>query len=469
MKTYSGFLFSVLLAVVACGDSPDTTEPDTTPPRVLSVVPAAGDTTAGLTSVVRADFSESINSRSVDSNSFFLRLGSERVAGNVAALGSVITFTPRDSLLYSTAYEARVTTGVRDLAGNALLSDYVWSFRTVSDPTRWSVDGDRWIPELAVGNVGQVYALGSYYSGANKLDILVAKFGENGRRAWVSDFVTPLCDIPRGVASAGEYVYVLREQDQICMGGEVFLDKYDTAGTRVASVSVQSDLSASGVYTYDQRIFVVTAQEPYTGVIIEFNPELALVRRIESPGRDVLGVFLNNDRIYVAGRVLRSGHDEDAYVRKYDLNFNEVWTREYGDSTVQNGGFIAVAGSYVYAGYMTGFHATLGIGTIKPLVLVYDTTGNLVVSRILDSAGARMNSIAADLSGAYALVYYGDYGSGVKPFKINPQGNILWVGSGVGDDQSFLGDIGIFGNSVFVAFNSNKLAVYNAQSGQRIF
>jgi hypothetical protein len=42
----------------------------------------------------------------------------------------VATFTPTDPLAFSTLYTATITTGVQDLNGNPLASDYVWTFTT---------------------------------------------------------------------------------------------------------------------------------------------------------------------------------------------------------------------------------------------------------------------------------------------------------------------------------------------------
>src|SRR3990172_2208438 len=56
------------------------------------------------------------------------------VSGNagVAINSSIIaTFTPSSNLSSYTTYTATITTGVMDLAGNAMASDYTWSFTTV--------------------------------------------------------------------------------------------------------------------------------------------------------------------------------------------------------------------------------------------------------------------------------------------------------------------------------------------------
>ena len=44
--------------------------------------------------------------------------------------GKTVTFTPSSALKFSTTYTAKVTTGVKDLAGNSLALDKTWTFGT---------------------------------------------------------------------------------------------------------------------------------------------------------------------------------------------------------------------------------------------------------------------------------------------------------------------------------------------------
>ena len=105
---------------------------DTTPPAVSSVTPTAGSTTAAVNTPVTATFNEPVSSASLTTTSFTLKNGGASIAGTVSVIGSAATFHPTSALLNGTTYTATVTTGVTDLAGNALGSDYTWSFTTGS-------------------------------------------------------------------------------------------------------------------------------------------------------------------------------------------------------------------------------------------------------------------------------------------------------------------------------------------------
>ncbi len=109
---------------------------DTTAPTATSVTPADGATNVAVGTAVTAVFSEAIDSASLTSSTFELR-----DAGNVlipaavtyAATTRTATLRPSSALIASRTYRAKLkggTAGVKDLAGNALVSDVAWSFAT---------------------------------------------------------------------------------------------------------------------------------------------------------------------------------------------------------------------------------------------------------------------------------------------------------------------------------------------------
>jgi len=106
---------------------------DTTPPTVANVTPSAGAAGVATTSVVTATFSEMMTASSINTTTFQLRDGSGNlVPATVMAGGETptATLTPSSALAVATTYTATVTTGVKDLAGNALASPFTWSFTT---------------------------------------------------------------------------------------------------------------------------------------------------------------------------------------------------------------------------------------------------------------------------------------------------------------------------------------------------
>jgi hypothetical protein len=65
---------------------------------------------------------------------FTLMQGTTPVPGTVNFAGVTAVFSPTSNLAYDTLYTATIATGAEDLAGNALVTDYVWTFTTGAAP-----------------------------------------------------------------------------------------------------------------------------------------------------------------------------------------------------------------------------------------------------------------------------------------------------------------------------------------------
>jgi len=76
-----------------------------------------------------ANFSEAIDPATCPAN-FTLAIGLTPVAGTASCVGKIAIFTPSAPLATNTVYTATVTTGVKDLAGNALATPTTWGFDT---------------------------------------------------------------------------------------------------------------------------------------------------------------------------------------------------------------------------------------------------------------------------------------------------------------------------------------------------
>jgi len=109
-----------------------TATPIIIPPTVLSTNPANNATGVCINATVNATFSTAMDPTTINTATFTVTAGGLPVTGTVTldVTGTIATFTPLSNLAPSTSYIATITTGVTDLAGNALASDYVWSFTT---------------------------------------------------------------------------------------------------------------------------------------------------------------------------------------------------------------------------------------------------------------------------------------------------------------------------------------------------
>lgn len=107
---------------------------DTVAPRVSYTSPAAGAMSAPVNTQVLATFTEPMDPSTVTPDTFTLSQGTFSLQGAVSFAGSTATFVPSASLTAGALFTATISTGARDLAGNALQANFVWSFSTGQAP-----------------------------------------------------------------------------------------------------------------------------------------------------------------------------------------------------------------------------------------------------------------------------------------------------------------------------------------------
>ncbi|MDD4921109.1 MAG: ice-binding family protein [Bacteroidales bacterium] len=99
-------------------------------PEVIATDPTDGAIDVVSDKVIMATFNEAMDSLTINATTFTLKKGSELIAGTVTFSDSTAFFIPTSNLSANTIYTGTITTGARDLAGNALVEDYVWIFNT---------------------------------------------------------------------------------------------------------------------------------------------------------------------------------------------------------------------------------------------------------------------------------------------------------------------------------------------------
>lgn len=138
MKRFNRYfaMFLLLISFAGCGDEggnssggSSTAPVDTALPTVISVSPANDRTNVAVNTAIIAVFSEPMTSSTINTSTFIL---SGSITGTVTynASTNTATFTSASNLLQGTTYTAAITTSVKDANGNAMASDYTWSFTT---------------------------------------------------------------------------------------------------------------------------------------------------------------------------------------------------------------------------------------------------------------------------------------------------------------------------------------------------
>ncbi|MBD1593003.1 DNRLRE domain-containing protein [Arthrobacter sp. S1_S22] len=131
---------------------------DTTAPTVTGTAPADGATGTAVSTNVTATFSEAMNTSTINAATFTLKTGTTAVSAAVtySGTGNTATLNPGTDLAAGTTYTATVksgSTGVKDMAGNALASDKTWTFTTApasggggtSETVTLTATADSWV------------------------------------------------------------------------------------------------------------------------------------------------------------------------------------------------------------------------------------------------------------------------------------------------------------------------------------
>jgi hypothetical protein len=118
---------------------------DITLPTVTQTNPANNATGVVLNHLIVTTFSEPLDQSTITSLTYLVKQGSLSVSGTITSTGTTATFTPASNLSPNNIYTVTVTTGVKDMAGNAIDRNQTFSFTTgeVADtqlPTVLSTD-----------------------------------------------------------------------------------------------------------------------------------------------------------------------------------------------------------------------------------------------------------------------------------------------------------------------------------------
>ncbi|RZU00770.1 Ig-like domain-containing protein [Rivibacter subsaxonicus] len=128
---------------------------DSAAPAVTASTPGGGATDVDLNTTPSATFSEAMNPASLNASTFELRVaGGSLVTAAVSydAATRRATLVPGTALTASTAYTVTVkggSGGVKDLAGNALVADFNWSFTTGTGGGSSNCPCSAWTPASA--------------------------------------------------------------------------------------------------------------------------------------------------------------------------------------------------------------------------------------------------------------------------------------------------------------------------------
>ncbi|MEW5759648.1 MAG: hypothetical protein AB1779_02650, partial [Candidatus Thermoplasmatota archaeon] len=164
-------------------------------------------------------------------------------------------------------------------------------------------------------------------------------------------------------------------------------------------------------------------------------------------------IAVDSSNIYVAGETLSWGADyTDAIVLKYDLNGNEIWSKTWGGSKDEVANSIAVTSSNIYVAGWTDSH---GAGEWDAFVLKYDLNGNVIWSKTWGGNGSEAaRSIAATASNIYVAGFTRSYGASYNDafvLKYDLNGNEIWSKTWGGSHDELANSIAVTSSNIYVA------------------
>ena len=122
-------------------------------PIVTSTNPVDGASGVPLSQIVTATFNEDMNPLTINQSSFTVSAAGTPIAGTVTYSGRIATFTPASRLVVNTLYTGKITTEAKDVDGNALQTDYVWTFTTGLNPQVVSTDPANLSVDVALNKI----------------------------------------------------------------------------------------------------------------------------------------------------------------------------------------------------------------------------------------------------------------------------------------------------------------------------
>lgn len=291
----------------------------TTPPSIASTVPLDASTFVSLGTVVKATFNDSMDPTTIDSSTFLLRDQSNNsVPATVTydSSSSIVSLKPTVQLQTLTTYTATIKGTVTDIYGNALGSDYSWSFTTGTAPSNSGPGG----PILVISSTSNPFS--SYYG-----EILLA---EGVNYYTVQDIST----VTSSVLSAYD-VAILGDMPLTSSQASMLSTWVNAGGNLIAMHPDQQLASLLGLVSTSQTLAdaylrVNTASGPGVGIVGQTIQYHGAADLYSPNGASTLATLYSNATTPTAfpAVTLVSAGSGKAAAFTYDLARSVVYTRQ---------------------------------------------------------------------------------------------------------------------------------------------
>ncbi|WP_445955380.1 ice-binding family protein [Yeosuana sp.] len=127
-KFLTSLAFASVVLISGCSNDDDNII--LTSPTVSTTAPTDNTTNVERSADISATFNIEMDASTINNTTFVVKQGTTVVPGEVTSSGKIATFTPTNALAAGTTYDVLITTGAKDIAGNAIAAEKNWSFTT---------------------------------------------------------------------------------------------------------------------------------------------------------------------------------------------------------------------------------------------------------------------------------------------------------------------------------------------------
>jgi hypothetical protein len=277
-----------------------------------------------------------------------------------------------------------------------------------------------------------VYIAGySYVTGSNARNLFVNKFDALGNLLWTRPLLNNSSYWDLDIYAKTDGIYVVGSGTY--NSGIIF--KLESGGlnilwTRYLNAFVRSvSGDNSGIYVSGYTWYTLPGQNSFgnpDAFVLKYDASGTIVwtRQFGTEKEDsAFGVSADSQGVYVAGRTfgafpgqnhIGTGED-DAFIRKYDVMGNEVWTRQFGGLGIAGDNVLAIdtQGYSFLAGQVGGpLPGQISYGQTDVYIRKYDATGNEIWTR---QFGSIQQDVPRTICVDSVSVYVGGYAGGLLP------------------------------------------------------
>ena len=367
-------------------------------PLVIDTNPDNAATNVPLNQVITVTFNEEMDPSTINSSSFIVTSAST-IAGTLTYSGVTATFTPSVNLTPNTTYVVRITTAVKDLRGNALQEDYLFSFSTgatlqplvlttsptpnetgvvlnkvVSATFNMPMDPATINTSTFTLKQGTTTITGVVtYSGNTALFTPNANLTAN--TVYTATITTGAHNMA-GVALASNYVWNFTT-GAIVAPRVILTDPFNTETgvllnkvvTATFDMAMDPLTITTSTFTLKQGTDVILGSVSYSGNMASFTPNNPLLANaiftatITTGAKNVAGIAIANNYVWTFKTINSSNAPDLGSASPFGAFGGNAGITNQGINTVINGSIATTAASTL----VTGFHDATAIYTETPL------------------------------------------------------------------------------------------------------